>query len=294
MSSSASVVQKQIPVDQDVTNQTVPEGIGTFKSYKETPSKRNTFTFKQPQESFLKIGTSEIRTPSNVGYELLKNLDVSRLASILAQEAVKIGNLEDPKTSDIYRLKLLRALSSLNPKKYPPIKDEVSDEVTIKKETQNVTDEPTSLPLTPKKMVPSPPMFLKTFEDRAPKPKIIRSSLASKPKLKEVIGTPAITIEEKTEPVVDLYETLRAKKIETPPQKEEATQEKERIIAVRKVLEVFNGRFTTGEEWGGPTAFSVVSPKKNNSFEGPSKNIESWRDGLSDDLKIFLNDIITP
>lgn len=77
-------------------------------------------------------------------------------------------------------------------------------------------------------------------------------------------------------------------------------ESQEKIHAVGKVLDTFSQRYSTSEEWGGPTAKSVRGANKQNEIEMAlssglsTKQTESWRDSQSlEGLEVFSNDITT-
>jgi hypothetical protein len=250
MATTTQAQQNTIREDQADVSQSIPEGIGVFRQAKEPVPSGAYFTFKQPQETSPKIGNSEIRVPSNIGYELLRNLDINRLASILAQEAVKIGNIEDPKASDIYRKKLLLALHSLNPKKYPNIMDEAP--AVVQEVTQEVVEAvalPTNETPQAKKIFSSPSMFLKEAANNdsvkplqiAPETSIEKTiyrprNANKKPTLKLVTNTPEAIklpkeelVQPEKKPLSQLYDELHTPQPvvkEEPAPQPETAQEK--------------------------------------------------------------------
>jgi hypothetical protein len=313
MATTAQTQQNPIREDQNDVNQSIPEGIGVFRQAKDPVPSGAYFTFKQPQETSPKIGNSEIRVPSNVGYELLRNLDINRLASILAQEAVKIGNIEDPKASDIYRKKLLLALHNLNPKKYPNIAEEepALTDNKIETATQPLSEEPQT-----KKIFSSPSMFLtksanddsyqtpqEVPENSTDKTIFRPKNINKKPTLKIVPTTPKETkqVEQsqpEKKPLGQLYEELHTPQPvveEEPAPQPETTQEKNsKLQTVSALLDTRLGYITSPEQLGGPFKTSVRSPESSSEqITVPIKLKESWREALSDEQKIFLKNIQT-
>lgn len=134
-----------ISEDQSGVGQTIPKivtssNMGTFRSGT-TEVKKVTGTgpvFTSNNKPM--VGLSEIK-PTNTNYNILENIDIRRLVSILTQEAIKIGNLDNERVTEKDRRKILQALYALNPKKYPFSTSE--EKITPEKETSSVITFPT-------------------------------------------------------------------------------------------------------------------------------------------------------
>lgn len=177
---SVAVAQTTL-VDQEGVNQEVPviKSPGTFLTNNENKKVLRNGPLFTPQNPVAQVGKSDIKLQSETGYKMLDGFDIRRLGSILAQEAIKIGNLDPERITENDRKKVLRALHALNHKKYPF--DLPDDEIV------EVEEEEVALPTTTieKEKVSSPSFFkerqVDAMESQYNKSTVLRWKKGKKP-----------------------------------------------------------------------------------------------------------------
>lgn len=127
-------VQKTTPyedqpgVDQNVPeNIKIPSGMGTF-----LPTEPKIIVGTGPifNSQNTAVGTSEIKIPSGVPYELLANFNFDRLMTILLKEVMRLRGKDKEDVTENDRRLILRILHDFNPRKYPfGANDEVIPEI---------------------------------------------------------------------------------------------------------------------------------------------------------------------
>ncbi len=292
-------------VDQEGVNQDTPNirSPGTFLN---TPSEKKVVgsgPMFVSQNQLPKVGESDIKLQSEPGYKMLDGFDIRRLGSILAQEAIKIGNLDPERVTEKDRKKVLRALYALNPKKYPF--DIPDDEVTLPEENESPVETPKE-----KIIAKSPDFFKKrqidAIEAQSNRGGVLRSYKLGTPRdvgflVRKEVREELAKVEEQ-KPKVDLFDALHkpikqempSPVVETIPQASEGNkisietakpQDKlERTRAVAGLFEVITK--SRGNNWMNlavPISFGITNENNPHDDQMIPQNmhmeqIASWRD----------------
>lgn len=198
-------------VDQEGVKQDIPniKPQGTFLPTPEVKKAVGNGPMFEQQNKVAQVGKSDIKIQTEPGYKMLDGFDIRRLGSILAQEAIKIGNLDPERVTENDRKKVLRALYALNHKKYPF--DIPDDEVSTPEEIDSPVEPPKE-----KVIAKSPDFFKKrqadAIESQSNKSGVLRAGKLGTPKLTLVRARretrEELTKLEEQKPKVDLFEAL--------------------------------------------------------------------------------------